>query len=272
MSAFAPYIDHVLLMNYDVWGSSSTPGPNAPLNVCGDSDQPEANAVNAVAAWEAAGMPASQIILGIPAYGYVSDSTATTLIHKRSSNDKRAAYYEAEKARKDAARARRDMRFGNMMPRLESRSSRLVARSEISVDCNTTTTMSATTTTSEKVFNSGATSTPAVKVVNTDGDLSDFMNSQIEFYQLLQYKALALSTTGVWYGKNGYKRKWDSCSSTPYLYNVARSTVVTYDDTTSIKMKGKYAASQKLRGLGMWDISGDYQYMLTKAARLGLGI
>lgn len=95
-------------MNYDVWGgelnfrmpplrawkltklllsslaASSTPGPNAPLeDACSGSLQPTANMLSAIETWEKAGMPASKILMGIPAYGYVSSSSATSLIHKR---------------------------------------------------------------------------------------------------------------------------------------------------------------------------------------------
>ncbi|KAL0949420.1 hypothetical protein HGRIS_009481 [Hohenbuehelia grisea] len=77
---FAKVLDWILLMNYDVWGSSSTPGPNAPFyNGCSNSSQPEANAVSAFNAWTAAGFPASQLVLGLPSYGYISHSTATSL-------------------------------------------------------------------------------------------------------------------------------------------------------------------------------------------------
>ena len=68
------------IRNYDVNGASSTPGPNAPLSDgCGTSDQPQANAVAAFKQWTAAGFPAGQLLLGLPTYGYVSQSTATTL-------------------------------------------------------------------------------------------------------------------------------------------------------------------------------------------------
>ena len=68
VSDFAAVLDWVLIMNYDVWGSSSTPGPNAPLSDgCGNSTQPLANAYAAVSSWTAAGMPASQLVLGVPA-------------------------------------------------------------------------------------------------------------------------------------------------------------------------------------------------------------
>ena len=64
--------------------ASPNPGPNAPLsNACGNSTQPEANAHAAVASWTAAGFPAAQIMLGLPAYGYVSKSTATGLRSRR---------------------------------------------------------------------------------------------------------------------------------------------------------------------------------------------
>ena len=61
-------------------GASSTPGPNAPLgNLCGTSRQPQASAEAAFAQWTAAGFPANKMLLGLPLYGYVSNSTATTL-------------------------------------------------------------------------------------------------------------------------------------------------------------------------------------------------
>ena len=61
-------------------GASSTPGPNAPLgNLCGNSRQPQASAQAAFKQWTAAGFPANKLVLGLPLYGYVSQSTATTL-------------------------------------------------------------------------------------------------------------------------------------------------------------------------------------------------
>ncbi|KIO30248.1 glycoside hydrolase family 18 protein [Tulasnella calospora MUT 4182] len=85
VSAFAQYFDWILLMNYDVWGSSSTPGPNAPLaDGCRNSSQPLANAVAAVKSWTDAGMPASKLTLGVPSYAYISKSTATRLTGRAS--------------------------------------------------------------------------------------------------------------------------------------------------------------------------------------------
>ncbi|WVW86237.1 hypothetical protein I302_108279 [Kwoniella bestiolae CBS 10118] len=87
VSEFAKVIDWILIMNYDVWGSSTTPGPNAPLSdACGNSTQPLANAYAAVSSWTGAGMPANQITLGVPAYGYLQKSTASSLKQRRRSS------------------------------------------------------------------------------------------------------------------------------------------------------------------------------------------
>ena len=60
--------------------ASDNPGPNAPLSdACKNSTQPLANAYASVASWVAAGLPASQITLGVPAYGYLQKSWASQL-------------------------------------------------------------------------------------------------------------------------------------------------------------------------------------------------
>ncbi|KAE9382588.1 hypothetical protein BT96DRAFT_952072, partial [Gymnopus androsaceus JB14] len=60
--------------------SSSTPGPNAPLgNLCSNSSLPNYSAEAAFSQWTGAGFPASKMLLGLPLYGYVSNSTATVL-------------------------------------------------------------------------------------------------------------------------------------------------------------------------------------------------
>ncbi|KAF8198658.1 glycoside hydrolase superfamily [Pholiota molesta] len=65
VSAFAAVLNHIAIMNYDVWGSWS---PDA------------GSATSALKAWTNAKFPASQIALGIPAYGHsfhVDTSVAT---------------------------------------------------------------------------------------------------------------------------------------------------------------------------------------------------
>jgi chitinase len=85
VSAFGAALDWFTLMNYDVWGSSADPGPNAPLaDSCGNSRQPGASAAAAVRAWTAAGVPSSKLVLGLPSYGYLQRS-ANTVLHDRRS-------------------------------------------------------------------------------------------------------------------------------------------------------------------------------------------
>lgn len=80
VSGFAEIFDWILIMNYDIYGSSTEPGPNGPLkDGCKTSSQPTANAYAAVASWTAAGMPAHKISLGLAAYGYIQMSNADRL-------------------------------------------------------------------------------------------------------------------------------------------------------------------------------------------------
>ncbi|KAF9559452.1 glycoside hydrolase family 18 protein [Agrocybe pediades] len=86
VSAFASQLDHIAIMNYDIYGSfSSTVGPNAPLDdTC--ATVKSGSATSAIKAWTSAGFPASKIALGVAAYGHsffvdkanAFDSTNTT--------------------------------------------------------------------------------------------------------------------------------------------------------------------------------------------------
>jgi chitinase len=85
MTAFAQVLDWILIMNYDVWGSSATPGANAPLSdACGNATQSNAGAHASVHSWTTAGFPANQITLGLPSYGYLSRSSAHRLHNRRA--------------------------------------------------------------------------------------------------------------------------------------------------------------------------------------------
>ncbi|KAJ4490896.1 glycoside hydrolase family 18 protein [Lentinula aciculospora] len=81
VSGFSKVLDFVAIMNYDVYNIlSSHAGPNSPLNdMCAPANDQTGSAVSSVKAWTDAGMPASQILLGIAAYGHsfvVPESTA----------------------------------------------------------------------------------------------------------------------------------------------------------------------------------------------------
>ena len=73
LSAFASVLDYIAIMNYDTNGQgfSKTVGPNAPLySGCGGSGNLTSSAEGAVHAWNKAGFPLEQIVLGVPAYGH----------------------------------------------------------------------------------------------------------------------------------------------------------------------------------------------------------
>jgi chitinase len=71
----------------------------------------------------------------------------------------------------------------------------------------------------------------------------------------------------------GFERKWDVCSSTPYLRSAAAKQVITYDDPQSLEMKAVFARYTGLLGVNMFDIHGDTDgWDLTDAVRRGLGL
>ena len=83
MSPFADVLNHVVIMNYDIWGHwSGGVGPNAPLNdTCAAPANQQGSAVSAVQAWTKAGFPKDQLVLGVAAYGHsflVNNSVALT--------------------------------------------------------------------------------------------------------------------------------------------------------------------------------------------------
>jgi len=54
---------------------------------------------------------------------------------------------------------------------------------------------------------------------------------------------------------DGWTRNWDDDSQTPWLYNDATKTLVTYDDTQSLKQKVNYALGKGLAGVMLWELS-----------------
>lgn len=315
VSAFAKVLDNILVMNYDVWGASSTPGPNAPLeNNCENSMQPNANMQSSIDAWTKAGMPASKILMGVPAYGYISSSSATSLIHKRDSIPttglsnrhlaklKRSEQYISEghkwyltgKAKAEARRKmKRDLERNrkslNLRSNSEDDSSIANSKRDTVIVCpnnhsgkpcegitdqNITEINWAPLGSSLNYTGPGGAGVFAgaggVKVGN--GDLSGMSGNQINFNDLISYGVIVKKGVNF-VGANGYTRKWDDCSSTPFLYNQNRKVVVTYDDPQSLGLKGDLANREKIGGLAMWDMSGDTSdFQLTQSWRSAMGL
>ncbi|EPQ50562.1 glycoside hydrolase family 18 protein [Gloeophyllum trabeum ATCC 11539] len=233
VSAYASVMTYVNIMNYDVFGASSNPGPNAPLgNLCSTSSQPQASAEAAFSAWTKAGMPASKLLLGLPLYGYVSKSTATHLYgtYKRPGKSIMRPSEEEEGEVKLNALAGEHARYKGKNRAKEPMVSAKAA-----------------------------------------GDLSSYYGQQIAFNQIVALGALQKQSNGTYTGANGYTMGWDDCSDTPFLFNTSRSTVVTYDDTYSLGDKAAYAKQQGMAGCFTWSLDQDDGYTLQNVIRSNLG-
>ena len=79
--------------------------------------------------------------------------------------------------------------------------------------------------------------------------------------------------TNVYTALGGFQRRWDSCSSTPYLTSSAAKQVISYDDPQSLEMKAVFVREAGMLGVNMFDVHGDTdQWDLTDAIRRGLGL
>ncbi|KAH9899952.1 glycoside hydrolase [Cubamyces lactineus] len=282
VSAFAEVLDWVLLMNYDTWGSSSDPGPNAPLSdACNNSTQDSASALAALRAWTAAGFPASQLVLGVPSYGYISRSSAS-LLRTRALGTPRARFlWDARRGQ--GRRRRRTRRHRAARAPVLGWVSALVDKAK------------------EKLLPPGKTAT-ATRVVNEDGGTDD---GQVQFRELVrqgivlpyldasqdengsgqgpgpspaQSEALRAAVENrepraLFAGSSGFTRGWDACSSTPFLRSAAAGQVVAYDDPVSLEMKAEFARAAGMRGVNMFDVHGDTdEWDLADALLRGLGV
>ncbi|KAH9926799.1 glycoside hydrolase superfamily [Fomitopsis serialis] len=66
---------------------------------------------------------------------------------------------------------------------------------------------------------------------------------------------------------DGIDYLWDSCSSTPFVYNPNTQTMVSYDNAESFLAKGQYIREAGLRGWAMWEAASDYNNTLVEAIR-----
>lgn len=58
-------------------------------------------------------------------------------------------------------------------------------------------------------------------------------------------------------GAAGYHYRWDNTAQAPYLYNNALKQFITFDDSTSIRLKTAYVLSKKLNGIMFWQLADD---------------
>ena len=58
-------------------------------------------------------------------------------------------------------------------------------------------------------------------------------------------------------GRPGFIRYWDDRAKSPYLWNSASRTFITYDDPQSITIKAQYVKAHHLGGMMFWELSED---------------
>jgi chitinase len=88
LSAFNEVLDFIAIMNYDVRSNPSIgAGPSSPLDdSCAPPEARSGSAMSAVKMWTAAGMPAHQIVLGVPAYGHSFVLTSAPAVNTSKTN------------------------------------------------------------------------------------------------------------------------------------------------------------------------------------------
>jgi chitinase len=70
--------------------------------------------------------------------------------------------------------------------------------------------------------------------------------------------------------KSGFTRYWDSVSSAPHLYDPAKQTFVSYEDTESLALKGDHVLDHRLGGIMFWDDESDPSGQLLAAVNNSL--
>ncbi|KAJ6593440.1 glycoside hydrolase family 18 protein [Mycena capillaripes] len=252
VSAYAAQLTYANLMNYDINGSwSSAPGPNAPYgNLCGNSSQPAYSAESAFKQWTAAKFPASKLLLGLPLYGYVLNSTKTTLaeftLPVNESNGELDAVAEDD-ADLDAGpvdKTDNTLRGANKEP-FHTNASEPAAFGLIEIESDVG--------------------------IEATANLGKWWGQQIPFNALVSSGALVKDTLGKYEAGGGFTRAWDACSKTPFLHNKTQKTLVSYDDTSSLGAKAAFAKAKGMAGCFTWSLDQDDGMTLQNAIRKGLG-
>ncbi|KAJ7668686.1 glycoside hydrolase family 18 protein [Mycena polygramma] len=230
VSAYAAQLTYANLMNYDINGPwSGRPGPNAPYgNLCGNSSQPAYSAEAAFKQWTAAKFPASKLLLGLPLYGYVFNSTKTTLTSFTSPENEEEDVEDSDRFDAPSYETDNTIRGANRRP------AGIPSESDPS--------------------DSGSLPVLESDVSTASANLSKWWGQQISFNSLVSSGALVKNSAGTYEAGGGFKRAWDQCSTTPFLYNTAQRTVVSYDDTSSFEAKAGFARAKGMAGCFTWSL------------------
>ncbi|KAJ6589902.1 glycoside hydrolase family 18 protein [Mycena vulgaris] len=112
---------------------------------------------------------------------------------------------------------------------------------------------------------------PNVGTTAAAANLQSWWGQQIPFSSIVSSGALVKQANGSYAEGGGFTMGWDDCSDTPFLFNKAQQTVVSYDDTFSISDKAAFAKSKGMAGCFTWSLDQDDGVTLQNAIRRALG-
>ncbi|KAG2353437.1 glycoside hydrolase superfamily, partial [Suillus spraguei] len=253
VSGFAQVFDYITLMNYDVWGPSSTHvGPNAPLNdTCASPENRQGSAVSAIKVWTAAGMPINKIVLELllsPSAAFDSDPD------------------EPGKKTSDEPGKRTPVELGMKTPDEPGTNTSDLSDSK-------TPDVPGTNAPGEP----GGRTLAAYPAFDTSkqplGDAWDDISSVdvcgiLRFWGLMDAGFLNKDGTPA----DGIDVRYDECSQTPYAYNETSQVMISFDNARSFAAKGKYIKEIGLCGFIIWEVAGDYHDILLDSIREAMGV
>ena len=253
--------------------ASLNPGPNAPLqDGCKNSSMPSANARSGVLSWKAAGFAPSQIVLGVPAYAYISRSTAASLRQKRALDPSPSVRVLNDAGGFDNGQVQfRDLikqgALARINPLLPPGSAHVafgnLPDSEIDLDLGPDCSGIEEGQDDGKQLTLSLSPAGDLMVTPVDVDLSPASAPPPS----------NVFTVASFEGAGGFSRHWDICSSTPFLRSEFAEQIITFDDPESLRLKAAWAKEAGILGVNIFDVHGDTDdWDLVDSLRKGLGI
>jgi len=275
------------MLNFS-FSASSNPGPNAPLeDGCKNSSIPSANAHSAVLAWKAAGFASSQLVLGVPAYAYISRSTASSLRQKRTlgassanvrilndagGTDNGQVQFRDLIKQGALTRINRVMESSSASPSYGTDDESLGNPPDSETDIDTDTDCSGVEDHEDDERRLTLSISPAGGMMVTPAAFEfdpQAPGSLASSSPLLPN----LFAAAAFEGAGGFTRHWDACSSTPFLRSEFAQQIITFDDPQSLGLKATWAKEAGILGVNIFDIHGDTDdWDLVNSLRNGLGI
>ncbi|KAJ6631565.1 glycoside hydrolase superfamily [Mycena sp. CBHHK59/15] len=219
------------------------PVPTHRLGICEARCWPAYTAQAAFKQWTAAKFPASKLLLGLPLYGYVFNSTKTRLT---------PTFVESGEVAEAEAVA--DAGVEAEVGEAEEAVQQAEAEPEASVEVDAQTV-------EEVIAGTAETTEEAIEEAGKEANVTDGGAVSVEqrvvifvaltrcheshqmvgpcnpFNSLVASDALVKLADGTYGEGGGFKKGWDNCSDTPFLYNTTQKTVLSYDVHTLSQIK-----------------------------------